>query len=531
LTAGAPADKLGPGDKGYHPAMTRETDDSVLLETLLNAAVDAIIVADADGRMIRVNPAAATMFGYGPDDMTGRSIDMLVPDTERVDHGQRIADYLATGLARIIGIGRDVEAVRKDGSIFPAHLTVGRGTIGDQPVFVGSLHDLTARQQAQQAVEAAQRMEALARLTGGIAHDFNNLLTIIIGNLELLEAKLADDRQKSLLNEALSAAEIGTKVIEKLLVHGRRGPLQPIRLDVNAVIGEVTGLLSRTLSPRIKIRTALGAGIWPIDADPEQLQNALINLVVNARDAMPDGGEIVISSSNVETDEFIAAETGATPGRYARVSITDNGQGMTSDVKQRAFEPFFTTKAAGKGTGLGLATVYGFVRQSGGHVTLYSEVGLGTTISLHFPAATGSPVAPDDDRPETVWAQDTGQTILVVEDDEAILRLSVSRIEALGYRALPAADSNEAMDILASNPEIDALFTDIVMPGGMNGLDLARKVRADRPGIAILLTSGFSGDLIHPGNGFSTNFQLLSKPYRQEELATRLRILLSGRVS
>ncbi len=511
--------------------MTQASDSSNLLDTLFDAAVDAIIVADIEGRMIRVNRAAATMFGYAPGDMEGDSIDVLVPNTEEVGHSSKIAAYLATGKAHIIGVGRDVEAVRKDGSIFPAHLSVGHGTMGDQPVFVGFLHDLTDRHQAQQAVEAAQRMEALARLTGGIAHDFNNLLTIIIGNLELLEAKLVDDNQKALLNEALTAAELGSKVIDKLMVHGRRGPLQPIRLDVNTVIEEVITLLSRTLSPHVKLSTALGDNVLQIDADPAQLQNALINLVVNARDAMPNGGEIVISSSNVEADTFVAAETGATPGRYARISVTDNGQGMAPDVRRRAFEPFFTTKAPGKGTGLGLATVYGFMRQSGGHVTLYSEVGLGTTIGLHFPAAVGASVSPDAQWPEPEGTPDTGQTILVVEDEEAILRLSVSRIEALGYRALPASNANEALTLLASNPAIDALFTDIVMPGGMNGLDLARKVRAERPDIAILLTSGFSGDLIHPGNGFSTNFQLLSKPYRQGELATRLRILLSGRAT
>jgi PAS domain S-box-containing protein len=531
LTFSTLADKLGPGQEESNPVMARSTDSSVLLDTLLNAAVDAIIVADVNGRMIRVNPAAATMFGYAPDDMTGQSIDMLVPETELVDHRTSIANYLATGRAKIIGIGRDVEAVRKDGSIFPAHLSVGHGTIGGRQVFVGFLHDLTGRQQAQQAVETAQRMEALARLTGGVAHDFNNLLTIIIGNLELLDAKLVDSEQKALLHEALSAAELGTKVIEKLLIHGRRGPLQPVILDTNIVIRETLNLLSHTLSPHIKLRVALGTEIWPINADPAQVQNVLINLVVNAQDAMPEAGEIVISSSNVEADRFIAEETGTTPGRYVRISVTDNGQGMTPEVKQRAFEPFFTTKAPGKGTGLGLATVYGFVRQSGGHVTLYSEVGLGTTISLHFPAAAGTPATPDHGLPEAVGKSDSGQTILVVEDDDAILRLSVSRIEALGYRALPAADAQEAMAILASNTRIDALFTDIVMPGAMNGLDLARKVRAERPEIAILLTSGFSGDLIHPGNGFSTNFQLLSKPYRQDELATRLRILLSGHSS
>ncbi len=510
--------------------MTEAGRSEIMLETLLNAAVDAIIVADADGRMIRVNPAACAMFGYAPEEMTGELIDILIPDAASLNHGEKLARYLATGEARIIGIGRDLEAMRKDGSIFPMHLSVGHGDIDGAPAFVGILHDLTARQASQLASETALRMEALGQLTGGVAHDFNNLLTIIIGNLELLEPKLTDEQQTTLLHEALSAAELGTKLIDKLLAHGRRGQLRPSRLDVNEAIGDTLALLSRTLSPRIKLRTVLAREIWPIDADRAQFRNALINLAVNAQDAMPDGGDIVVRTSNVRIDSYIAEETGVVPGHYVRISVTDNGQGMTPEVRRRALEPFFTTKTPGKGTGLGLATVYGFVRQSGGQVTLYSEVGLGTTISLYFPAATSDiTVPPAEDSPAAPDVAATGQTVLVVEDDAAIRRLSLERIEALGYRAIAAADAEEALAIIEKTPEIDALFTDIVMPGPMSGLDLARRVRADRPEIAILLTSGFSGDLISPNNGFSSNFQLLSKPYRQNELAARLRILLSGR--
>jgi PAS domain S-box-containing protein len=508
-----------------------EADSSkIMLEALLSAAVDAIIVADANGRMIRVNPAACAMFGYAPEEMTGDLIEILIPDAASLNHGAKLARYLATGEARIIGIGRDLEAMRKDGSIFPMHLSVGRGDVDGAPVFVGILHDLTLRKASQQATETALRMEALGQLTGGVAHDFNNLLTIIIGNLELLEQRLADEQQKTLLNEALSAAELGTKLIDKLLAHGRRGQLRPSRMDVNDAVRDTLALLRRTLSPQIKLRTVLAQDIWRIDADPVQFRNALINLAVNARDAMPDGGDIVLRSSNVRIGRYVAEETGVAPGRYVRISVTDNGRGMTPEVRQRAVEPFFTTKTPGKGTGLGLATAYGFVRQSGGQVTIYSEVGLGTTIGLYFPAATSDTAAPPaEDGSAAPDVAATGQTVLVVEDDAAIRRLSAERIEALGYRAIPAADAEEALTIVGKTPEIDALFTDIVMPGPMSGLDLARRIRADHPEIAILLTSGFSGDLINPRNGFSSNFQLLSKPYRQNELATRLRILLSDR--
>lgn len=507
--------------------MSCEASSVVLLDTILATAVDAIVVCDADGLVTRINPAASAMFGYEPEELLGQSIDLLVPDVAADAHRRRIGDYLRTGEAGIMGHGRDLDALRKDGSICPVHLNIGRCDLDEAPVFVGIMRDLSERNASQRAMEAAKRMELLGQLTGGVAHDFNNILTIVIGNLELLGNCITDPKQHALLDEAMSAAELGTKLIGKLLAHGRNGPVSPVRLTVNQAISESLRLLNRILSPKTSVRYVYRSTIDQIDIDPSAFENALINLVVNAQDAMPDGGEIVISTADVRIDDFGFAEVGLLPGRYVRISVTDNGKGMSDEVKARAFEPFFTTKAPGRGTGLGLATVQGFARQAGGKVTLYSEVGLGTTVSLYFPAPVADPPARGTEPAcESETGAGNGSVILVVEDDRAIRTLTNKRIEALGYRTLAAASAAEALDVLEQHPEVAAVFSDVIMPGPLNGFDLAQRIRAERPGVGILMTSGFSGDLLMPPGKSDETLQLLQKPYRQVELAARLKALL-----
>ena len=513
-----------------------KTDKSAeVLDTLLDAAVDAVIVAGSDGRMTLVNSAACALFGYESNELVGQKIDLLIPTSQGLNHDDAIRHHIETGERHIIGKGRDLEGMRKDGSVFPLHLSVGRGTIDGEPLFVGILHDLTRRQAMEGVLVAAQRMEALGQLTGGVAHDFNNILTVIVGNLELLEARLTDESNKSLVFEALAAAELGASLIGKLLALGRRSHLKPEKLDVNEAVRATVALLGRTLGPNIRVASSLANDIWLTELDSAQLQTALINLVINAQNAMIEGGDIVIRTSNLSIDDdFVSREINLKPGNYVRISLTDNGSGMSADVAKRAFEPFFTTKKVDKGSGLGLSMVYGFARQSGGHATLYSEPDLGTTVSLYFPAikASAKSASASTKSGKAISIQPgSGETVLVVEDDSAIRRLSVARLEAMGYRAVAAANADEALKVLDGTSRIDALFADIVMPGSMNGIELARKVRAERPEIAILLTSGFSGDLIQPHNGFSTNFTVLNKPFRQSELANRLRILLSGRAA
>lgn len=501
-----------------------------LLDALLDAVVDAIVVADAAGRMVRINAAARDLFGYTPEDMVGASLDLLIPDAKAMRHKEVIERYLKTGEARIIGTGRDVEGLRKDGSLFPLHLSVGHARVEGADLFVGVMHDLTRRKAAERALEQSQRMEALGQLTGGVAHDFNNLLTVITGNLELLERSLQTDAQRDLLHDALGAAELGAALTSKLLALARRSILSPCVLNPVTTVSAAVSLLERTLGPQIRVQTGHEGAVWPIRADPTQLQTALINLAVNAQDAMPDGGTLNVSIGNVVIDDaYLAQEIDVSQGRYVRISVTDSGSGMTEDIRRRAFEPFFTTKPQGRGTGLGLSMVYGFVRQSGGHATIYSEPGLGTTISLYFPATIDAALS-DATGPETeaaiAAADGKGQTILVVEDDDAVRRLSIARIEALGYRTLSASNADEALAVLDAHRDVHAMFADIVMPGMMNGFSLAQRVRSERPDIAILLTSGFAPDV---DTREAEEFGLLQKPYRQADLATRLRILLSRR--
>jgi PAS domain S-box-containing protein len=507
-----------------------ETDNnSALVTALLEAAVDAVILADGRGRMIRVNRAATVMFGHDARDMVGANLSTLMPEPHASNHDDYIARHLATGETKIIGVGRDLEGVRKDGSLFPLHLSVGKTVLNDKVLFVGLVHDLSRRKAAERALEQSQRMEALGQLTGGVAHDFNNILTVITGNLELLDAKLESIEQRGILRDALEAAELGADITAKLLSLARKGTLLPQRLDVNLQLGELLALLRRSVGARVRLRTSLAPDIWTINVDPTQLQTALINLSVNARDAMPDGGDLMIETCNVAVDDgYIAQEAHIERGDYVRISVTDSGEGMSPRVQNRAFEPFFTTKPVGKGTGLGLSMVYGFARQSGGYVTIYSEQGFGTTVSLYFPALheTGVPM-PEAGKAETdTAAPDHGRRILVVEDDPAVRRLSQARLKALGYRTLVASNADEALEVLAKHPDIDLLFSDVVMPGKMTGIDLARMVRKMRADLPILLTSGFSagGD----NSLIDAEFSLLQKPYRQADLATRLRIVLAG---
>lgn len=506
---------------------TGEFSDS-LLGALLEAAVDAIIITDGRGRIVRVNGAASRLFGFETRDLVGTSVERLLPEGERSSHRGAMARYLRTEAARIVGTGRDVEALRADGSLAPVHLSVGHARIEGHDFFVAIMHDVSHRLAVEKALDQAHRMEALGVLTGGVAHDFNNILTVITGNLELLERSLKDERQHSLIRDALDAAELGADLTSKLLALGRKSPLAPHLIDPVEAVETTLSLLRRTLGPRIEVRLNVNGNVWPVRVDPAQLQTALINLALNAQDAMPEGGEITVAIANVPVDDtYLAGEMDIAQGPYVRISLTDTGTGMAPEVQRRAFEPFFTTKPSGKGTGLGLAMVYGFAGQSGGKATLYSEPGLGTTVSLYFPAVT---VGETLRKPVSVQPADPGVSpggrVLVVEDDETVRRLSVARIEALGYRTLAAASADEALALIGTDRDVDVLFADIVMPGTLNGHDLARRVRTDHPEIAVLLTSGFAGGA---GAAAAEEFPILHKPYRQSDLATRLRILVSRR--
>ncbi len=391
--------------------------------------------------------------------------------------------------------------------------------------------EIIERKQAEAQFLQAQKMEALGQLTGGLAHDFNNLLGIIIGNLDFLQDLLKENSEaEELLRDALDASLRGAELNRHLLAFARRQPLQPKRVAINKLVTDMTKLLSRTLGEGIEIALATKPELWSVVADPAQLEAALTNLCVNARDAMPRGGRLTISSSNTQLEADYAAENPeVSPGEYVVLEVTDTGTGMPPEVVRRAFEPFYTTKAIGNGTGLGLSMVFGFVKQSGGHVKVYSEVGVGTVVRIYLPRAKRSDGAADSAEPIGLLPTAVGrEVVLAVEDNEKLRRVLVRQLENLGYSVIEAADGKSALEILRGDGDINLLLTDVVMPGGLDGRELAQAASQIRPGLKVLFTSGFPQTAFGPDSLIAERNLLLSKPYRRQDLAQKVREALTA---
>ena len=392
------------------------------------------------------------------------------------------------------------------------------------------VQDITERKTTEEQLRQSQKMETIGHLTGGVAHDFNNLLMVVMGNLDLLLDRLRQDPDTAgIVNAAISAAERGAALTRQLLAYARRQPLAPSELDVNAAIQNISGLLRRTLGEQIQIETILGGGLWHALADATQVENAIINLAINARDAMPAGGKLTLETANASFDDAYAGlNDDVAPGQYVMIAVTDTGTGMPANVVARAFEPFFTTKPVGRGTGLGLSMVYGFAKQSGGHAKIYSELGHGTTVKLYLPRASGVAAAQTASS-ETATQNSNNETILVVEDDE-LVRATVERmLKELNYKILMAQTAEAALPILESDAQIDLLFTDVGLPGKMGGKALAERAEALRPGLPVLYSSGYTqNSIIHQGR-LDADVELLSKPYKKADLARRLRTVLNKR--
>jgi PAS domain S-box-containing protein len=505
----------------------RET--AARLEALVDTAVDGVMMIDAHGLVQMFNPACEKLFGYPADEVVGQNVKMLMPPPYRHEHDGYLDNFHRTGERKIIGIGREVTGQRKDGSTFPMELSVGEAKQYGESIFVGIIHDLSDRKQTEAQLVQAQKMETVGQLSGGIAHDFNNLLTVVVGNAEVLSESLrARPDLQHLADSIVQAGERGAELTQRLLAFSRRQTLQPAEIDCNALVNGMEKLLRRMLTETIAIKTMLDGDLWTAYADPGQLENALLNLAINARDAMADDGTITITTANVPLDErYRDLHPEVNPGEYVMVGVTDDGCGMPKEVLDHVFEPFFTTKEVGKGSGLGLSMVYGFVKQSNGHVAIYSEPALGTTVRIYLPA-----VANAAGRMPTLVlgepAMESGkETVLVAEDDPFVRSYAVTTLSSLGYNVIEAVDGREALHKLNDGARPDILFTDVVMPGGINGWDLAEQARKIRPGLKVLLTSGYALETLAERGRLPRGAIILNKPYRKAELARRLREALA----
>src|SRR5271157_1323507 len=420
-----------------------------------------MIVIDEQGQVTSFSAAAARLFGYRADEVIGHNVKMLMPEPYRTEYDEYLANYLRTGEARIIGYGRLVKGVTKDGAVFPMELTVGEAHANGERIFTGFMRDLTSRQKMEEELRQSQKMEAVGQLTGGVAHDFNNLLTAIIANLEMLHPLLSDPDQREHVKEALDAAQDGAKLAAQLLAFGRRQPLNPKSTEVGPLVSGFKDLLRRTLGETIELRILLAGSGHLTVVDSSQLLNALLNLAINARDAMPGGGALTIEISHVRLDaDYAQTYPDIRTGRYVLITVTDSGSGMSEEVLRRAFEPFFTTKPTGAGTGLGLSMVYGFVKQSGGNIQIYSEIGQGTSVRVFLPiseSAGSSRERRTVEAPEANLPQGS-ETILLVEDDPRLLRVLSKRLRGLGYQIIEADSGVAALAQLATRPEITLVF-------------------------------------------------------------------------
>jgi PAS domain S-box-containing protein len=490
---------------------------------IFETSQDLILVTDTAGNLVQVSPSSVTVLGYQPEEMIGRSaVDFIHPDDLDSTRAEMRAARRGLQMRNF-----ETRYVHKDGQ---AVTLTWMGT-WSEPVrrhfFVG--RDLTEKRAAEARIRQAEKMEAIGQLTGGIAHDFNNILTVVTGTVGILAEAVADQPQLVAITKMIDeAADRGADLTRHLLAFARKQPLQPREVDVNSLVLETVKLLRPTLGEQIQIAPLLSQDAWTALVDPSQLSTAILNLALNARDAMPAGGKLVFETNNIYLDEgYASMHNEVVAGNYVMVAVGDTGSGIPASDLERVFDPFFTTKEIGKGTGLGLSMVFGFVKQSNGHIKIYSEEGHGTTVKVYLPRATGL-----DQTAEEVMesSQIVGghEIVLVVEDDALVRRYVITQIESLGYVTLEASNAAEALDIIGSATAIDLLFTDVIMPGHMNGRQLADEASRQRPSLKTLYTSGYTENAIVHHGRLDTGALLLTKPYRKADLARMIRKALGS---
>jgi PAS domain S-box-containing protein len=490
---------------------------------------ELMVVARTDTTGLALNPAWSTALGWDEAELLGFRLLELVHPQDRELTMQQLA-----GLARDSGgVSFQNRLRHRDGT----YRWIDWTAVAGEGVIYGVGRDVTEARMLEERLRQAQKMETIGQLTGGVAHDFNNLLTVVIGNLETVQRNVdgllvgaAGSRIRGAADNAMRGAQRAASLTRRLLAFARRQPLDPKPLNVNRLVAGMSELIARTLGEHIEVETVLGGGLWWTLADPNELENAILNLAVNARDAMPDGGKLTIETANAHLDDrYARGHAEILPGQYVNISVSDTGAGMSADTIARAFEPFFTTKDAGHGTGLGLSQVYGFVKQSGGHVKLYSEPGQGTTVRVYLPRHLNGEqeveAAPVED---TLPLGEAAELVLLVEDDPDVRAYSAELVRELGYRVLEASSGAAALQILERNPAVRLLFTDVGLPGGMNGRQLADAAQGLRPGLPVLFTTGYARNAIVHSGRLDPGVQLITKPFDRQALATRLREVLDS---
>jgi len=527
-------------------AHTRVVTLSGLGRQLFETAPDAVVIVDGQGVIQFVNDQATELFAYGREELLGHQLEVLIPERIRQVHPSHRARYFSNPTTRPMGAGLDLTARRRDGTEFPVDIALSSFETEEGRLVTAAIRDITdwvRTNQEKEMLEAqirlhqTQRLESIGQLAGGVAHDFNNLLAASMSYCQLIEDGLRaldeganDKRVETLLHDigqVRLATERATELTRRLLTFSRREVVKPEILSVNETVTEMEKLLRRTIGENIELTSDLDRSAPLVEIDRGQIEQILMNLVVNARDAMPSGGRLQLRTGAVRLEgDFPGGPEGITSGDYLMLSVSDTGTGMSREVLDRVFEPFFTTKERGKGSGLGLATVYGIVTQAGGYTTVYSEPGMGTTLKLYVPASQQEAMQePEKEGRRTSTAR--GETILLVEDEDAVREPTRRLLEAGGYLVLDTPNPDVALEVAEAHPDIDLLLTDVVMPG-MTGKELADRLQADRPNLKVVFVSGYSEDVIVHQGAVDPGVVLIEKPFTREILLDKVREVLDA---
>ena len=520
-----------------HSVETPPVVDERIYERLIQSVVDyAIYMLDLDGRVISWNAGAERIKGYAAAEIIGDNFARFYTPEDRAAGAPQNALRVASQEGRFAAEGW---RLRKDGTRFWATVVIDPVRADGELIgFAKITRDMTELHEAQlelersrQALFQAQKMEAVGQLTGGLAHDFNNLLTGVTGSLDLMRRRLDQGRINELeryITAAQGAASRAAALTHRLLAFSRRQTLEPKAVDANKLVAGMEDLVRRTVGPGIVVQTELSAELWPCYCDPNQLENAILNLCINGRDAMGEGGRLIIETGNALIDEAAGGDRDMPPGEYVAVAVSDTGRGISPELLSRVFEPFFTTKAAGKGTGLGLSMIYGFAKQSGGQIRIHSEVGAGTSVRIYLPRHRGDAQAEQPADRQARPPAGRGETVLIVDDEPTIRMLVSDTLAELGYQAIEAADAATGLKLLESDIAIDLLITDVGLPGGMNGKQMADVARLRRPDLKVMFITGYTENAAISNRRLERGMHVLSKPFAMEKLATRIRTIIEG---